>query len=414
MLTKDLVRASVVRGYLKPQFVDTTQAGLLALAEQLLTLYEQERPTRGEIDDAVSPLVNAQSDVRLAKGLNKLLQDRSDFSHACDLDYHRLRRELFTAGAAKLTSPGELEYEAYAEDVLASLSLPPEFVERGIYADLPENEELIRFRSLSAEQLLQRYNVALVQALLLRADKLELIVESPEPARMRRLFKYLKFFRLLGRLFRHDEKENTIRLDVDGPASILEQSRKYGMQLASFFPAVCSLDKWQLKTTVEWKDRRRELRLGDAQGLVSHYRNFSAYVPEEIRLFHGYFQGSVEHWAIVGETPFLDGGNQELIFPDLSFRHESGGVLHLELFHRWHAGQLQARLEYGEAHPQIPLIIGVDRFLTNDPGMAAQLESSPWFQSHGFLFRDYPTANRVVATLDSVLSTARSPGTPLA
>lgn len=401
MLTKDLIRARIQSGSLKPQFIDTDNPRLLDLAAQLLSLYDPEdSPTRGDIDEAVTPIVNAWSDVRLAKGFNKLLQDRSDFSQPLDLDYAALRRELFLASAA-LLKQGTLEVEAYGEAARTKANVPADFLEEGIYADLPDNEELTRFRELTDRQLLERYNVGLVQALLLRAESLELVVEAPEPARLRRLFKYLKFFRLLARIYR--EKKDRLRIVVDGPASLLQSSKKYGLQLASFFPAVCALENWKLQAEVEWKNKQRPLRLSNKDNLVCHYRNFSAYVPEEIRLFHRHFKETVDGWEIVGSSDFLDAGDQELIFPDLSFADEAGRVIHLELFHRWHAGQLEKRLAWtDDQHEDLPLIIGVDTSLSRKPEIERLLTNSAWFERRGFTFRDYPPVSKVQRCLEAV------------
>jgi len=387
--------------------VDTGDERLLALAEQLLAAYRPDPPpTRAEIAEALLPVVSAFSDRKLAKGIEKLLQDRSEFSHDDQADCPGLRRQLFATSAGLLREARELDCELYRRQVLARAGLPEDAAERDIYSDLPANETLVRFRDLSPRETLERYNVALVQSLLLRAGSLELILASPEPAKLRRLFKYLKFFRLLARTYRVEtsaaqrkEHGDAIRLVIDGPESIFAGSKRYGLQLASFFPAVCSLERWRLEADVEWRGRTLGLRLTEKSGLVSHYRNLGAYVPEEIRMFHDLFERTVRNWRIVGGAPFLDTGDQELIFPDLSFRNDGGALVHLELFHRWHATPLLSRLELIERRPDLPLIVGVDRTVYRKPEIRAALDGSDWFEQHGFLFRDYPPVARVAKCL---------------
>ena len=48
-------------------------------------------------------------------------------------------------------------------------------------------------------------------------------------------------------------------------------------------------------------------------------------------------------------------------------------------------------------------MLGVDRSLLRDEELAARLESSAWFQAHGFLFRDYPTVERVQKALQAIV-----------
>ena len=85
---------------------------------------------------------------------------------------------------------------------------------------------------------------------------------------MRRLFKYLKFFRLLCTAEAVADKKNkkqpqVIRLKIDGPASILENSLKYGLQLASFFPALCRLKKWKISSAIKVRERNLKLKLDE-------------------------------------------------------------------------------------------------------------------------------------------------------
>jgi predicted nuclease of restriction endonuclease-like RecB superfamily len=402
VLTKDLLRCRAERGQLRPRFVAPTDAALLALAEQLLAVYRlEQQPTRGELDEALAPLLGGAREPILAKGLNKLLQDRADFTQPGELDYPALRARLFAASARLLAQPGELTPESLTAQARAAAALPPEFVAGGPYADLPEGERLVTFRDLSAAQLLERYNLALVQSLLLRAETLRVTVADPEPAHLRRLLKYLRFFRLLAHLARPADRPDALLLTIDGPASLFDNGRKYGLQLASFFPAVCQLPQWRLETEVEWQGRRRPLVLDQQTGLVCPYRNLGAYVPEEIRLFHQHFKETVADWQIVGDTPFLDAGGQALVFPDLSFRHPDGTLVHLELFHRWHAAPLQQRLPWLATRPRTPLILGVDRALAEQTAVAALLEAHPWFAERGFLFKDYPTVTKARACLEA-------------
>lgn len=429
MLTKDLLRARVSRGLARPSFVRPDDTAWLELAEELLLLYRGDPPpTRGELDEAAGPLVNGARDVRLAKGLEKLLRDRCEFAVPREQDYPALRRQLFAASTAGLREAAGLSVEEYTAKVRTLAACPPEFLAEDIYLDLPENERLQGFRELSARELLERYNVGLVQGLLLGADALELHVAAADSAHLRRLCKYLKFFRLLATIEREepapargrkaapaptapDSEPQALRARIDGPASILDSSRKYGLQLASFFPAVCALERWSLVADVEWRGGKVRLELDQKTGLVSHYRNFGAYLPEEIKVFHRVFAESTREWNIVGETPFLDGGGQELLFPDLSFRGPGGEIVHLELFHRWHAGPLPRRLDWLAAHPQMPLALGIDRAVQANPAIAARLESDPLFARRTFLFRDFPTPTAVRKCLEN--TAADLAGTPL-
>lgn len=415
MLTKDLIRCRLEKGVVRPRFIDTRDEALRRVAERLLAAYRtQPPPTRGDVEEGVAGIISTCPDPLLARGLDKLLTDRCEFAIAAAHDYPSLRAAVFRV-AGEVLRRGRLESaESYRAAVLERAGVVARLGEADLYADLPENERLVRFRDLGPQQLLERYNVGLVQALLLRASGLEVTVSSPEPAKMRRVLKYVRFFRLLARISPVADESGDVpgvapalRLRIDGPASVLAESKRYGLQLACFFPALCALDAWSLDTQVDWKGHPRRLCLSQASGLVSPYRNFSAYVPEEIRLFHDYFRRTVADWRITGETPFLHGGAQEMVFPDLSFSRADGTVCHLELFHRWHAGPLLDRLRLVGDRPALPLIIGVDQALVRDPAVEAALAGSAWFQGRGFVFRDYPTVEKTLACLERATAGVR-------
>ncbi len=407
MLPKPLMKFRRNGESIKPVFIDPADPNSMELARQLLELYRlPENPddalTRGELEDMAEPLLKGQRDTKLAAGLHKLVTDRCEFTTPLDIDYAELRRRIFTAGAKLLTSQVN-DLAAYRAELLQDF-------QGGIYRDLPQNEKLCKVKQMFAKELLERYNCAQVQSLLLYSNEINLRLEEHNPAAVRRLFKYLKFFRLLAEITQLpvSKKENAdgtfyrLALKISGPVSLFENTRKYAVQLASFFPAVCDLEKWTLVADIEIDKRKSRLRLTQENGLVGHYRNFSAYVPEEITMFHRLFREKSTEWEIVGDSPFFNLGNQELVFPDLSFRHPDGRVMHLELFHRWHASQLISRLTAMEEKPEPTLIIGVDRSLSGQKEIKPQLESSTFFQTQGFEFRDFPGVDRVLKKLDSV------------
>jgi uncharacterized protein len=401
MLTKDLIKFRKQGKYVRPNFIATDNNILLRIAEDLLTVYhgqeEGENLTRGEIEELIEPVLKSHRDLKLTRGFNKLILDRCKFSQAEDFDYPTQRRQVFLK-SAELLKQGSKNYEEFHQKLSNDDEIKT-FAAHDIFADLPENETLTKFKEVFPRELLERYNCAQVQGLLFHASEMEVKVASPDPAELRRLFKYLKFFRLLSEIKQLKSpigKKDTLvmHLKISGPANMLDNSRKYGLQLAAFFPAVCALLKWQLKADVKLTNKIYRLNLDETSNLVSHYRNFSAYIPEEIIMFHRLFKEKIEDWKISGETPFIKSSKQEIVFPDLNFQNKDGKIIHLELFHRWHRGALLKRLEFCEANPDLALLLGVDRALLKGD-LPELLENSEYFQKKGFLFRDFPGVARV-------------------
>ncbi len=401
VLTKDLIRYRTYKGALKPQFIDITNQQLLKLAEQLLAFYKVEQgASRTEIAEMVMGVVNSAKDIKLAKGLNKLILDGCEFSHVGEHNYRSLRKDILTYSAQLLKE--KMDYTNFLKQIYQKYPTTHNHLS-DIYADHPDNEKLISCRDLTPQKLLIRYNNALVQSLLIHSETVFITLQESDTAKLRRLFKYLKFFRLLATISYQEQNKKILEIRVDGPGSIFENINKYGLQLASFFPALCDMAKWAIESSVTVRNKKCTLSLDQTSKLQNHYSTFSAYIPEEIRLFHTLFSEQIEEWHILEEIPFLKGEGGAIIFPDLSFKHQSGKVVHLELFHRWHGGQLLKRLSDCEKQGSSEMIIGVDRSIGKTTSIKEALEKSVFFTERGFLFRDFPSITQIKKILKSMI-----------
>ncbi len=390
MLTKDLLRCRIAGEYLKPQFVfDDDESE--ELAENLLRLFSESAGDSAEmIDAAADAEVLRHRDLKLARGILKTVRSHAVFSgENDDFPYAENRKELFEKSAAAIRN-GSLPPDALS----VRGQLYPDI--RPVYGDLPENETLVRFKKLSVQEVLDRYNIGLVQGALLTADAMQLTIPAATPpADLRNLFRSLRFFRLL---FSGSIEKKNLLLKIDGPASVLENSLKYGLQLACFFPSVCRLPEWKFSCSVRRNQKTYKLILDQTSGLRSFRPQFSGWL-EEYRMFLSYFrEKGGDGWLIDDAPGYLIPSPQSIVFPDFSFQKAGGDkVFYLELFHRWHASQLMQRLE------NLPedLLIGVDRALLKKDGILKKmLEEHPVFRKNGFFFRDFPGTENVLKLLN--------------
>src|SRR5262249_38097524 len=171
------------------------------VAEQLLDLYRGfEGRTRGELEEEFAETFGDDPSTLLQQGLAKLLDDRCEFDVIAGLPPEQLRADVFRAAAlARQSEDAAVNFDRDA--VLGSVSrvhgLAVEDVERSLFADLKSEQRLIKFQDLSVEHLLQRYNVGLAQAVLLRAIAVHVTINHEPPQRYRQLLRRLKFHRLL-------------------------------------------------------------------------------------------------------------------------------------------------------------------------------------------------------------------------
>lgn len=395
MLTGNLLRYTFRNNRFFCRFIDPGNSALQECASELIALYSGGTGhTRAEIGELSAAVVQRSTESKIASGFLKLLEDRTEFAAGEEeRDYPALRRELFLRSGALLKESALLDSEEkFREAVRIDTSVD-------IYGDLPEYTLLSGFKPITPGELLQRYNAGLVQGLLLHAKMLKITVSDPEPAELRKLVKFLKFFRLLAKIERGRNEE--LKLEISGPFALFDSSRRYGLALAAFFPAVLKLKRYAFSAEITVGKRSGLLELDQSSGLISYYRNLGEYVPEEIRMFHNLFRQKSAGWQIIGETPFLRAGSDGLCFPDLSFRDQTGTVCYLELFHRWHRSMLDARLEFLQTHPETPLILGIDRSAANDEGFAELSEKYPELLPRLFRFRDFPGVDKVLHTLNA-------------
>ncbi len=420
MLLPAHVSAFSRQGTLHPRFAPRTPE-ILALAEQMLQTFQeafQNHLPLGQLDELLQPLLETATDRRLALGLRKLLEDRCHCTLDDDTDFAAERAKLLEASAQLLLGDAPLpQSDSWQTAFLCRFPQSPLLAAGNLYGDLPENQTILRFEALTPEQLLDRYDTGVIQALLLECKSLTITVGAAEAPQLRRLCQYLRFFQLLADIEvlpprespRDEPPLQQLKMTVDGPAAILEHGRKYGLQLALFFPAVCTMPAWKMKAVVLWKDKESELVLDQGSGLKCPYHNFAAALPEEVRRFRENFPADAP-WKLLDDAPPLKTHGGQAVFPDFAFRKRGAAKTYsLELFHRWHATDLLRRLQYLAAHPKTTLLVGVERALLKRQEIAEALEGSEAFARAGFLYRDYPTHEKVLKALDSLAEKQDTP-----
>ena len=152
-----------------PIFADTANPDLLTAAESVLAVFRSGtgKCTRGELTEQLASITAAED---RADAFVKLAEGFCSFSGCSEMDYPELRTKIFAASGQLLrnaATPEELRKKLETETGLA------EFLQQDIYGDLPENQRLVSFRDISAAELLERYNVAQVQGLLMTAKNLK-------------------------------------------------------------------------------------------------------------------------------------------------------------------------------------------------------------------------------------------------
>src|SRR5579885_594426 len=282
MLTGNLVRVRYAKQRIIPYYIDDADQDWLAAAERLLGLFRgQEGRRRGELEEDLADAFGDEGGQLVYRGLAKLLEDRCEFEVVSGQPPERLRELVFRAATEArrgdvpshengVARPVSFDRAAVLRRVADELGMTPDEVDRGLFADLKGEQRLIRFKDISAEHLLQRYNVALAQAVLLRSTRVHVALRNEPPARYRQLLRLVKFHRLICEV--EATGEHCYQLHLDGPLSLFSATQKYGLQLALFLPAVLRCRDYSLRAELRWGSQRKPkvFTLTPADGLVSH------------------------------------------------------------------------------------------------------------------------------------------------
>ena len=239
------------------------------------------------------------------------------------------------------------------------LDMTPEAVEQGLFADLKSEQRVARFKDTTAERLIDRYNVALAQAALLRSSQVRVSIRGEKPARYRQLLRRLKFHRLICDISR--TAPDSCRLVLDGPLSLFTATQKYGLQLALFLPTLLLCRDFELEADVRWGKQRKPKTfvLTSRDGLVSHAADTGTYVPPELGMFVDLFRKRVEDWDIAEEADVFALGNGFWV-PDFRLTHRpTGKCVLLEVLGFWRRASAEQHLERLRQFAPMPFLLAV-------------------------------------------------------
>lgn len=366
MLTADLVRARRRGDELKLQALDLeARKDALELARTLLALAEAHLgKTRAELEEVIDAVVGGARDRKLAEGLAKLVWDRCELAEAVPLDPEELRHDVFRVSQRLWSLTGEgnrFERQAVIDEVARARGISADDVERGLYADLREAHVVTEVARISPPRLVEAYELAQGQAVLLRAVRVVVEVKAAHAGAYRTLFRKLKFLRLLYTIA--PRPKGGYRIELDGPFSLFESSTRYGLALALALPAIRELDHWSLDAEIRWGAERRALRC-KLEGMGEPEDAGEPHVSEEVQALLDAIAASGSPWQPSKATALLDLPGHGVCVPDLTLTHaRSGAQVHVEVMGYWSRDAVWRRVELVQAGLDQHIVFAVGQHL---------------------------------------------------
>jgi predicted nuclease of restriction endonuclease-like RecB superfamily len=389
VLTANLARSRTTDDSVTPLFIDPDEDRYRQTARELIRLFQEHLgEPKGDLEAAIDELTVADTDYKIVQGLAKLLQDECAFEMVAPAEPREMRRRLFEKAnerypIVRQPTLGEdtQKLEVYSS-VADELGISLEECYRGMYADLEANKRLVRIGTRTAEQyageddtststtaltgsseedyehtdltvdwLLTRYNLALAQAVLYDATEMRIRVWD----HFGTVFSYVKLFGLMHRIYPIDaDAERVASTDLaagyeavlDGPASLFSQSRKYGIRMSNFLPALPLCERWEMHAEIlidETTSETRRFTLDHTERLGSHYSAGERFDSDVERTLAQKWERTNTEWELVREGDVFDLG-AEVMIPDFAIEHPDGRRAILEIVGFWTPEYLAAKL----------------------------------------------------------------------
>ncbi|HWE95271.1 MAG TPA: DUF790 family protein [Tepidisphaeraceae bacterium] len=314
-------------------------AHYLTYAKQMQALYRGGAGTkRQELHKSVANILSHEPDCdpRRVSSFCKLLDDASEFAADPRGAAAALRLRVFSFAAKYhplVTEPDKI-FERSEHEVKGLVSVeigrPWQEIESALYADVISFQPLVSFAGYESEQaLLSRYNVAQLQACLYRAQDMTVIARAD----FKTVLRHAKLSRLLHVIRRTGKSE--YRVEFTGPASVLHETRRYGINFARFLPALLACRDWTMQANLPtpWGARAR-LTLGSDDGYTSHLPASQEFDSDIEESFAKKFGDEQEGWKLSREGGILHEG-QTTFVPDFVFRRADGAEMFMEIVGFW-------------------------------------------------------------------------------
>ncbi len=310
----------------------------LRLASNLIELFQAgTEKKRYELDEEIKALYVEKVNPKIVQGMAKLLFDRCEFSDYGESDPQSVRQEVFTASANYWTTSPSLKSGLlnHKQQILeaAGVSAQSAYQETDswLFGDVAGNRVLKEFQPINDSDLISRFNIEQIQGLLLHAEKMELRLRAMKDSSFRQIMQMLKFFQLMFQVTEADK--HWLSITIDGPGSILENARSYGLEIANFFPAILLLSvPWNMTTTLKVPSRKRrfKLELSHENDLNTFYQTKGVWNHERalglIQRFNEKYSDEMEASA---ENHLIALSNNRYLIPDIVIKDKQTNELYM-------------------------------------------------------------------------------------
>jgi predicted nuclease of restriction endonuclease-like RecB superfamily len=316
-----------------------------------------EGEARATLEDALDELPavmqKGSDEPRFARGLKKLVLDACAFDVDTTLDPEAVRAAAFAAAAAA-RSASAFDRARVIDSVAAAMGTGVDDVERALYADLSAAHAVRGLEVDDGKTLVARYRTAELQAVLLRAVRLVVDVQASS-LELRGLLRALKLHQLLFELdvppdfslADVGDAGDVVRLTVEGPMSLFQQSTRYGLKLALLLPHIAACARFKLDAHVKLRNGG-PLERFVVDGKRAGARADIGALSETAATLLAELEGA-ERWKARAATEILPLAGEGAVVPDLVLEDKkTGELVYVEVLGFWSRKAVWKRVELVE------------------------------------------------------------------
>lgn len=345
MLPSTLLRVKKKGNKVLPSFARLTYENEFA-ASLLIEVYNEHvgktlRDLEESLEDVESQLEDMGYHPKFIRGLIELLNRRIMTEEPkTKVPPEVARRTAFSVSSEKGFAVTEQARSEILHEAARRLGVSVEELIEAFEASYEDSEIIASFNAPDPADLLKQYNLSLLQTLMFKATSMTIIANmtGTEAKNM------LRKVKLLGLMYVAEKEDGLLKIHVDGPVSILTQTRRYGTRMAKALPLVLHLKTWRIKAEVQYANKRYGLEVDERYGdmlptMPPIEEEFDSMIEEDFMLrFKTFNMG----WEIVREPePIVIDGM--VLIPDFVLT-KNGLKVFLEIMGFWTPGYVERKL----------------------------------------------------------------------
>ena len=409
MLATELLQYKIINKgkNILPIFCDINDIQKLDIANTMIDIFtdlSKKKSKKGILQEQISILESDYDDYKLIRSFAVLLERRCNFQYPENyipisnnvIPSNQLRQILFEESSKIGLSLDKNKRQQIFNKISDQTHIPIEYIEKYAWSDLEENLLIMDFNFLSPVELIQWYNLSLLQTLLFGCTKFDFSLSGGNY--WKQVLRYIRKFGLMYYLKSTSEYTQSTIIDkydhnpnllctIDGPMSIFKLSTKYGTMMSKLLPYIVISPNWLIhgwiirNTSNGQKLYELNLSSNDISFIKNTFsksifnnvydfihhsynnKNFNLYDSKTEKKFSDKFSQAKTKWNLIREPDPLILTNGHVLIPDFLFTRSDKKV-YFEIVGFWTVDYLKRKfdkikviLESNKEH----FLIAVDR-----------------------------------------------------